>query len=168
MLLSATPVMRVPSKVGNCCRRSSLWLILSGIVALCAQRTSGQKRGSMQRFKFPSGAVECKTGDYLIVESGARQWTVYKVEDLVLFSRLLPVRFQSGVELMEERHMLDSQNPAYTDQIFLLLAVYDQRFVSMDEAKAAIRSVAQHNVRTGYYVNVKEFSQTSTLVITEH
>lgn len=69
---------------------------------------------------FPTGSVICTGRDYLICHQLGRKWKVYKVEDLLLFKRLMPVQNDPSMLLLEE-HMLDSMTSAYFNEVQLLL-----------------------------------------------
>jgi hypothetical protein len=82
---------------------------------------------------FPNGAVVCAAGDYLICRHSGEGWKVYRVEDLLLVKRLMPLANDPSTLFIEE-HMLDSMTPAYFNEVQLLLTAFDPDFA--DESKA--------------------------------
>ena len=82
---------------------------------------------------FPKGSVVCAAGDYLICHHSGEEWRVYRVEDLLLVKRLVPLLNDPSTLLIEE-HMLDSMTPAYANEVQLLLTAVDPDFT--DESKA--------------------------------
>jgi hypothetical protein len=89
-------------------------------------------------FKLPSGAVNCRSGDYLLQQTGAYVWKVFRVQELIALSRLLPIGGRDATEFLEERHAMDSQKPLGMDEIHVLLTVFAAAFNS---EKAAIQAI---------------------------
>ena len=87
---------------------------------------------------FPEGALVCAAGDYLIRRRSAGAWRVYRVEDLLLVKRLLPL-FNDPSTLLLEEHLRDSVTPAYADEVHLLLTAFDPEFDAEAEASQAVR-----------------------------
>jgi hypothetical protein len=87
---------------------------------------------------FPKGSVVCATGDYLICHHSGEGWKVYRVEDLLLVKRLLPLLNDPSALLVEE-HTLDSIAPAYFNEVHLLLTAFDSNFADEAEALQAIQ-----------------------------
>jgi hypothetical protein len=91
-------------------------------------------------YLFPKETIECDQGDYIISKTKGEKWKVFHIEDLVLLSRLVPLQFAQGIELIEEKDMLDSKSPSRMGEIHLLLTLFDREFVTSNEAVEAIKS----------------------------
>jgi hypothetical protein len=92
----------------------------------------------MATLKFPPDAIECRSGDYLLKTIAGSHWQVFRVQELVLISRLIPLSSLDSVELIEEKHALDSVRPWRMDEIHLLITAFSQRFGSEEAAIQAI------------------------------
>jgi len=121
----------------------------------------------MQRLRFPPDSVECKAGDYLVNEVGPGRWLVHRVEDIVTFARMVPLRLPAGVELIEEQHLLDSRSPAYSNDLFLLLETFEASFPAKEQAIASVRARTLGASYKGRYANLKQFVRSRTDVISE-
>jgi hypothetical protein len=86
---------------------------------------------------FPKGAVVCAAGDYLICHPSGEGWQVYRVEDILLIKRLVPLLDDPSMLLIEEQ-MIDSIAPAYFNEVQLLLTVFDPIFADEPEALQAL------------------------------
>lgn len=82
---------------------------------------------------FPAGSVVCAAGDYLICRHSSEAWKVYRVDDLLLVKRLVPL-LNDPRRLIVEEQMLDSISPAYFNEVQLLLTAFESNFT--DEAQA--------------------------------
>ena len=69
---------------------------------------------------FPEGAVVCAPGDYLICRNPAEGWQVYRVDDLLLVKRLIPLPHDPSTLMLEE-HARDSMPPTYPEEAELLM-----------------------------------------------
>jgi hypothetical protein len=108
------------------------------MLSSCAHCEPHQSESGEQAMKpstqfYPKNALKCVKDDYLIRGDGER-WSVFMVEDVVLVSRLVPLSFPQGVELMEETNILDSVVPS----VKLLVSAYPRTFASRDVAVDAI------------------------------
>lgn len=90
---------------------------------------------------FSKGSVVCAPGDYLICHRG-EGWKVYKVEDLLLVKRLVPV-LTDPPELLIEEHALDSMTPAYANEVQFLVTLFDSDF---DDESAALQAIHQQTL----------------------
>ena len=61
------------------------------------------------------------------------------MEEIVLVVRLIPLRFEYGIELIEEMDTLRSREPARWMEIHLLLTSFDDEFESSERAVDAIK-----------------------------
>lgn len=86
---------------------------------------------------FSKGSVVCAGGDYLICHRAGEGWKVYRVEDLLLVKRLVPLLTDPPALLIEEQ-MLDSMTPAYANEVQLLVTVFDSTF---DDESAALQAI---------------------------
>jgi hypothetical protein len=91
-------------------------------------------------FTFPKDTIECRRGDYIISMSGQGKWRVFLVDDLVLLSRLVPLRFPHGIELIQEKDMMDSAKPSRLGEIHVLATSFKKDFPTSDAAAEAIRN----------------------------
>jgi len=89
--------------------------------------------------RFPAGAVECRSGDHLVRREDGR-WRIFLVQELVLLSRLLPTEGPGPVELLEERHLRDSEPAWRSGEVHLLVTEYLRTFADRAGAAAAIRA----------------------------
>ena len=119
---------------------------------------------------FPAGSVVCAAGDYLARHDSDEGWEVFRVEDLLLVKRLLPVLNDPSAMLIEE-HMLDSMPPAYADEVQLLLTAFDPNFTDESEALQAIRNQTLTPRVKGLLRSAREFPESECWVVhpqTEH
>lgn len=107
---------------------------------------------------FPRGAVVCTAGDYLICHHLGREWRVYKVEDLLLLKRLIPVDNAPSMLLIEE-HLLDSMTPAYFNEVQLLLTAFVAYFTNESEALQAIHRQTLTERTKGLLRPAREFTE---------
>ena len=113
---------------------------------------------------FPRGAVVCTAGDHLICHNHGREWTVYKVEDLLLIKRLMPVQNDPSMLLIEE-HMLDSMTPAYFNEVQLLLTAFEPDFTGESEALQAIHCQTLTERAKGLLRPAREFTESDCRVV---
>jgi len=85
-------------------------------------------------YTFPQNTIQCQKGNYIIKKCDSGKWKVFFVEDIVLLSRLVPLSFEDGTELIEEKNILDSVTP----DIYLLVTLFEKEFVTNEEANESI------------------------------
>jgi hypothetical protein len=115
---------------------------------------------NLKTVKFPAPSIRCQRGDYLLQARDGRI-RVYWVEDLVKLSRLVPFGEDA---LVEEQAILDSERPAYKDEIYLLLTVYERGAASLVEAKRAVRRGDLGPATEGLCLNISHFPTSSSHV----
>jgi len=76
-----------------------------------------------------------RPGDYLLEAIIPGNIQVYLVRDFVALRRLVPY---ADDQLVDQKEVLDSERPAYMDQVFCLLTAFAERFRSIDEAIRAV------------------------------
>ena len=116
---------------------------------------------------FPMGSVVCAAGDYLICHHPGEKWKVYKVEDLLLVKRLVPLLNNPSALLIEE-HMLDSMTPAYFNEVQLLLTAVDPEFTDESEALKAIHLQTLTERAKGLLRPAREFTKPDCRVVRQH
>jgi hypothetical protein len=89
----------------------------------------------IETFQFPGESIRCQRGDYILQRGAGGRVRVYRVEDLVKMSRLVPYGQDA---LIEEVTMLDSERPAYMGEVHLLLTAFDRELASPEEATQSI------------------------------
>jgi hypothetical protein len=89
-------------------------------------------------FRLPSGAVNCRAGDYLLQRTNAHGWKVSRVQELIVVGRLLPIGGLAATEFIEERHAVDSERPMGMDEIHVLVTTFAAAFESEEVAIRAI------------------------------
>lgn len=112
---------------------------------------------------FPEGSVMCTAGDYLVCQQSTAEWRVYKVEDILLVVRLVPVENEPSILLIED-HMLDSMPPAYLNEVQLLLTVIAPIFANESNAFQAIRSQTLNEQTKGVLRPAYEFPKSDCQV----
>jgi hypothetical protein len=113
---------------------------------------------------FPKGAVVCAAGNYLICHPSPERWQVYRVEDILLVKRLVPLLDDPSILLIEE-HMLDSMSPAYFNEAQLLLTAVDPDFTSEAEALQAIHLQKLTERAKGLLRPAREFTKPDCRVV---
>lgn len=113
---------------------------------------------------FPDGSVVCAPGDYLICHPSGERWKVYRVEDLLLVKRLVPMLTDPSALLVEE-HMLDSVGPAYFNEVQLLLTALDPDFKEKSEALQAINDQKLTEGVKGLLRSALEFAESDCSVV---
>jgi hypothetical protein len=117
--------------------------------------------------RFPKGAVVCAPGDYLLCHgrpTGCAGWRVYRVEDLLLVKRLVPV-LPDPATLMLEEQVLDSVAPAYFNDVQLLLTAFDPGFADEAEALRAVDRRSLTARATGVLRPAREFAEPECRVV---
>ena len=107
--------------------------------------------------KFPPGAHLCAPGDYVVRRTGVGRWELFRVDDLLLAKRLIPLAGDPGT-LVPEEHTLDSAAPAYFDEVLLLLTAFESTFDDEPAARRAIDGQALKERAGGLLRPAREFS----------
>ena len=115
---------------------------------------------------YPPESIQCLAGDYIITQNESGSWQVFHVEDLVLLSRLTPLTFPQGVELIEERNAMDSQTPAYFREIYLLLTRFSDEFADRELAVSAVSSGTLGEPTRHLCLPIRDFKNELALVHT--
>jgi hypothetical protein len=105
---------------------------------------------------FPPGAVVCAPGDYLICRDVVKRWQVYRLEDLLLVKRLVPLPDDPSTLMLEE-HARDSMAPAYAEETHLLMTAFEPGFADEPQALQAIDQQALSERATGLLRPAREF-----------
>jgi hypothetical protein len=84
---------------------------------------------------FPSGSIRCQRGDYIMERIAEGRVRVYRVEELVRLSRLVPFGEDA---LIDEQAVLDSERPAFVDEIHLLVTPFERDFPALLDSRHAI------------------------------
>jgi hypothetical protein len=162
--------MREPGYKRMFILRANLVALVLGLIGLslhCATERAGSGEGKMTEqstHTFPKESVECLPGDYLISRTKDGRWKVFQVNDLVMLSRLVPLKFKHGTELMEEKNAMDSANPAYRGEVHLLLTAFQGEFVTSDEAIESIKHGTLGAGTPNICLNIENFRKESSLV----
>jgi hypothetical protein len=113
---------------------------------------------------FPKGAAICTPGDYLICHNLAEAWQVYRVEDILLVKRLVPLLNNSSTLIFEE-HLLDSMTPAYFNEVQLLLTAFNSNFTDEPEVLQAIHHKTLTEGAKGLLRSAREFAEPDCRVV---
>ena len=113
---------------------------------------------------FPPGAPVCGPGDHLVCPLPSGRWGVYRVEDLLLVERLVPL-LPDPSALMREANLLDSMAPAYDGEVHLLLTVADGEFPDASAAEAAVRQGGLADRMAGVLRSARDVSDPACRVI---
>lgn len=89
----------------------------------------------LNQLSWPDNAIRCQRGDYLLRQEANGRVKAYHVEDIVKLNRLVPFGQDA---LVEEQFILDSNRPAYMDEIHFLLTNVEREFASFEEATTAL------------------------------
>ena len=65
-------------------------------------------------------------------------------------------------QLVDESVTLDSERPAYADEVYLLLTMFDRDFPSFEEAVRAVDAGAAGAATPGWCLDIRDFPPTST------
>jgi hypothetical protein len=113
---------------------------------------------------LPSAAVRCNRGEYLLRPSAEGIWTVWLVEDFVALSRLLPIGDRDATEFIEQRLVGDSEPPAGSTTIYLLLTLFGETFSNQQAAIEAIESAALSIQTLHVCADIDECPASTTIV----
>ncbi len=119
------------------------------------------KQMSPDTIMFPEKSIRCQRGDYIIQWGPDGRFRVYRVEDLVKLSRLMPFGKDA---LIEEQTILDSERPAFMNEIYLLITAFDRDFFSLEETTRAIEAGVLGAPTEGFCLNIRRFFITSSQV----
>lgn len=115
---------------------------------------------NLKTLTFPGESIRCQRGDYILQRGGGRI-RVHRVEDIVKLSRLVPFGKDA---LIEEQTILDSERPAFMDEIHLLLTAFDRDFASLEEAKRAVDAGDLGAATEGFCMDIRRFPMNSSQV----
>jgi|SRR6266567_1339838 len=138
-------------------RCSALFLLIAAAFAQPPKDRSGTKRTHAMTYLFSAEAVECFAGDYIVRRTPEGRSRVFRVDDLVFLSRLVPLRFPTRVELIEEKNTVDSRKPAYFDEIHVLLTAFGREYATYSEAVESIKANALGQGYPGLCLRLTEF-----------
>ncbi|MCZ7385521.1 MAG: hypothetical protein O8C63_12355 [Candidatus Methanoperedens sp.] len=117
---------------------------------------------NIETLTFPSGSIRCQQGDYILQRgAGGGRIRVYRVEDMVKLSRLVPFGKDA---LIEEQTILDSERPAFMDEVHLLLTAFDLDFASLEEAIRAVEAGDLGATTEGFCLDIRRFPLSSSQV----
>ena len=105
-----------------------------------------ERRVSESLYQFPQKAIQPAVGDYILKRNAQGRYNVFLVEDIVLISRLVPLKRGNSVELMREQDMLDAVKPSRWREIHLLLTLFPSDYAS---SQTAIDSIRARTLGTG-------------------
>jgi hypothetical protein len=125
-----------------------------------AHRLPEAKQMNLETLTFPSESIHCQRGDYIMQRGGGRI-RVYRVEDMVKLSRLVPFGKDA---LIEEQIILDSERPAFMDEVHLLLTAFDRDFASLEEAIRAVDAGDLGAATEGFCLDIRRFPLSSSQV----
>ena len=114
-----------------------------------------------ETFKFPLESIRCQRRDYILQQGASGRIRVYLVDDLVKLSRLVPFLNDT---LIEEETLIDSERPAFMDEIHLLLTDFDRDFASIEEATHAIDVGDLGPATEGRCMDIRRFPTSDSLV----
>jgi len=92
---------------------------------------------TIETLTFPAESIRCQRGDYVLQRGADGRIRVFSVQDLLKLSRLVPFGEDA---LVEERFILDSERPAYMEEIHLSVTAFDRDFASTEEAARAVET----------------------------
>lgn len=143
----------------------ALGMLLSAEIFVNPLQDGRKNKGShSMTYTFPQGTINSMRGDYIARRAKNNKWTVFLVEDIVLLSRLVPLRFPRGVELAEEKDTIDSARPAYLGEIKLLLTAYHREFATAEEASRSIKEGSLGSGSAHLCLDVREFPSERSVV----
>ena len=118
-------------------------------------------------YSFPDSAVQCEPGNYLLCQTPENDLIVYRVRDLLLVKRLIPLKIKPPALVIED-NLLDSVAPTYRDEVHLLLTSFENKFTSQEEAVGAVQKGLLTESTSGLLRNAHDFPRTtcSILIIT--
>ncbi|MCZ7381171.1 MAG: hypothetical protein O8C64_06340 [Candidatus Methanoperedens sp.] len=117
---------------------------------------------NLETLTFPSESIRCERGDYIMQRgAGGGRIRVYRVEEMVKLSRLVPFGKDA---LIEEQTILDSERPAFMDEVHLLLTAFDLDFASLEEAIRAVEAGDLGATTEGFCLDIRRFPLSSSQV----
>jgi hypothetical protein len=131
------------------------------LLAVSCKTLDGPEIGLQMTLKtvmFPAGSIRCQRGDYILQHTADDSIRVYAVQDLVKLSRLVPFGEDA---LVDEQAILDSEQPAFKDDIYLLLTAYERDFGSLEEAAHAVRAGDVGPAMEAVCLNINRFPVSS-------
>ena len=114
-----------------------------------------------ETFKFPLDSIRCQRGDYILQQETSGRIRVYLVNDLLKLSRLVPFLHDT---LIPEETLLDSERPAYMDEIHVLLTDFARDFASSKEATRAIEAGDLGPATEGRCMDIRRFPTSNSIV----
>jgi hypothetical protein len=114
-------------------------------------------------YQFPEDAIQCGGGDY-IVNVQEQCWKVFLVEQVVFVARLIPLRFEDSIELIEEKDTIRSRETPERHEIHLLLTSFADEFQSSEEAVEAIKCGRLVQAMRGLCRSINCFPRTNSQV----
>ncbi len=121
----------------------------------------------MQHYRFPDGSLSCRPGDHIVIKLDERTWRVFKVQDIVRLTRLLPLGSGENANLIDESLALDSKAPTYDAEVFLLLDSFERTFGGRTEAESAFHAGSLGPARPGTCLNTRMVPKSSASVISK-
>jgi hypothetical protein len=114
-----------------------------------------------ETFTFPIESIRCARGDYILQREAGGRVRVYRVDDVVKLSRLVP--FLNNT-LIRQETLLDSERPAYMDEIHLLLTSFERDFASLEEATRAVETAGPGAATAGLCLEIRNFPNSNSQV----
>ncbi len=114
-----------------------------------------------ETFKFPLESIRCQPGDYILQTNTDGRIRVYRIVDLVKLSRLVPFLDDT---LIQQEKLLDSERPAFMDEIHLLLTDFEGDFASFEETIRAIADGSLVSTIDGRCMNILRFPASNSKV----
>jgi len=145
---------------------------LLGVLVLClylGPQKVGQGEIKMKQttHSFPKDAIQCRQGDYVISRTTDGKWKVFRIEDVVLLSRLVPLQFPYGLEWVEEKDAMDSARPAGWGEIHLLGKSFVREFATSQEATESIKNKTLGKAISDMCLSVRHFPKDTSIVYNE-
>ncbi|SPE62699.1 hypothetical protein SBV1_880023 [Verrucomicrobia bacterium] len=116
-------------------------------------------------YSVPEGAVKCVGGDYIIRNRGPEAWKVFRVESVVLISRLSPITADAS-RFMEELHLVPGNTmPKEYGKVHLIVTVFHREYATEAQAIAAINTNALGDSMEGVCRDVSYFATSNSRVV---
>lgn len=109
---------------------------------------------ALEAFTFPAEAIRCRRGDYILQRRDDNRVRVCRVQALVALSRLVPFGDDA---LVAERDIVDSERPAFKEEIHLLLLDFEREFASFEEATRAVDAGDLGAATEGRCLDIRRF-----------
>jgi hypothetical protein len=116
---------------------------------------------TIKTLRFPVESIRCQRDDYILQQVTGGLVKLYRVEDIVKLSRL--VQFGEDA-LIDERTLLDSERPAFMNEIYLLLTAFDRDFASLEETARAVEAGDLGSATEELCWNIRRFPISSSQV----